>query len=66
MKKEKIKQIETIEIPKLVIMAQSNGIVFPTDIAKWIISVSAYWKSKGYTEIMRAIDPTSSGYAIKN
>lgn len=55
MAKKYIVQINTINISELYILAKSNGHHSNADIAKWIISVSPYWKSKGYNEILTAL-----------
>lgn len=55
-KKEKIKQIDIINIDELVARARETGIENKIGIIKWIISVSPYWKSKGYAEIIIAIN----------
>jgi len=57
--KEKIKQISTIDIDQLVLLAGENNIHEDADVAKWIISVSPYWRSKGYDEIIKELQKNS-------
>jgi hypothetical protein len=51
----KVKQINTINIKELVLMAIHSGKTSNVDIARWIISSSPYWRIKGYTEIMKEL-----------
>lgn len=52
---KKIKQVTTSKISELIKLAADENITESVEIAKWIISVSPYWRSKGYSEIMKEI-----------
>lgn len=51
----KPKQIDKVDIVELVILAKAAGKHTDKDIALWIISVSGYWRLKGYDEIMKEL-----------
>ncbi|HWT39825.1 MAG TPA: hypothetical protein VN081_00935 [Dongiaceae bacterium] len=64
--KEKVKPILITEMPQLVLLARNKGIKDTVEMAKWIISVSAHWRSKGFKEIIDAINKIGSVDEPKN
>lgn len=49
----KIKQLITVKIDELVLLATNDGKKTETEIAKWIIAASPYWRSEGYNRIIK-------------
>ena len=60
MKKEKVKQLDTVDMSKLLAIADDDGVKDIGLIYLWIIKKSPYWRAKGYDEIVKEINQINS------